>query len=117
MSAGRLTLQVEELDMAELLHDLTARCQLDAQKARCDLQLRTDGHIHGRWDRMRIEQLVTNLLSNAFKYGSGKPVQLEARLRDGLVRLSVTDHGIGIDPRSLDDIFDRFARAVSARHY
>jgi signal transduction histidine kinase len=68
-------------------------------------------------DRLRIEQVISNLLSNAVKYGQGKPVDVALEVRDGAARLTVRDHGIGIDPRHQERIFERFERAVSTRHY
>jgi signal transduction histidine kinase len=76
-----------------------------------------DAELVGRWDRSRLEQIVLSLLSNALKYGAGKPVEIEAHLVDDAVSLSVADHGIGIEPAALARIFDRFERAVSMRHY
>jgi signal transduction histidine kinase len=72
----------------------------------------------GVWDRMRLEQIVTNLLSNALKYGGGHPVQM--RLQEsgpGSVVLSVRDAGMGMDPSVLGRIFGRFERGHSGRHY
>jgi signal transduction histidine kinase len=71
----------------------------------------------GRWDRARIEQVVSNLLGNAIKFGSGRPIEITLRKERQAARLTVTDHGIGIDPAQCDAIFDRFTRAVSATHY
>ncbi|MCE9669202.1 ATP-binding protein [Myxococcus stipitatus] len=59
-----------------------------------------------------------NLLTNAAKYGAGRPVQVEAAAEsDDLVRLSVRDEGIGISEEDLPRLFGRFERAVSDRHY
>jgi signal transduction histidine kinase len=66
---------------------------------------------------MRIEQVVSNLLANALKYGDGKPIEVRVTRSDGWARLIVHDHGIGIGPDDLDRIFERFERAVSPRHY
>jgi signal transduction histidine kinase len=60
---------------------------------------------------------VSNLLSNALKYGQGRPVLVELHESGGAIQLTVTDHGIGIDSDSLQRIFGRFERAVSFRHY
>src|SRR5260370_18691878 len=69
------------------------------------------------WDRTRLGQIVSNLVSNAIKYGGGRPIELVGRGVDDSATLIVRDHGIGIDPRMRERIFDPFARAVSARNY
>ena len=75
------------------------------------------GPVPGRWDAARLEQVVLNLLSNAAKFGAGKPIDVRVELQGELARLSVTDLGIGIDPSVHERIFGRFARAVSSAHY
>jgi signal transduction histidine kinase len=71
----------------------------------------------GHWDRLRLEQVITNLLTNAIKYGRGRPLETtcEGTSTHGVVR--IRDHGIGIDPDQISRIFGRFERAVSARSY
>ena len=89
----------------------------DLARAGCDVAIHADTPLVGRWDRMRLDQIVTNLLSNALKYGKGKPVTLEVhRVGEG-VSLSVRDQGIGIAIEDQARIFDRFERAVSQRNY
>jgi PAS domain S-box-containing protein len=115
--AGRLALEHETVDFAALLQDVVARAEADAAGAGCQLVLRAESPVVGRWDRLRLEQVVTNLLSNALKYGAAHPVELSV-LQDGsTARLTVKDHGIGIAPESQARIFQRFERAVSERHY
>ena len=69
------------------------------------------------WDRLRLEQLVTNLLSNALKYGNGRPVAVQAAGKATGVRISVEDHGIGIGAEDIARVFRRFERAVSGKNY
>jgi signal transduction histidine kinase len=71
----------------------------------------------GRWDRIRSEQLVVNLLANAIKYGAGKPVEVLLQGDTHSVTLTVRDNGIGIKPEQRDRLFGRFERLVSMRHY
>jgi signal transduction histidine kinase len=69
--------------------------------------------IVGFWDRVRLDQVASNLIQNAIKYGEGKPVEVtvtEAEM--GRASLCVTDHGQGIAPDAQSRIFERFQRAV-----
>jgi len=61
--------------------------------------------------------VLSNLLSNALKYGAGQPVHVHVEEADGLARLWVRDEGIGIDAAAHARIFQKFERAVSERHY
>jgi signal transduction histidine kinase len=67
----------------------------------------------GVWDRTRLEQVVTNLVTNAARYGHGKPIDITVAADARSVRLVVRDHGIGIAPEDQRRIFERFERAAS----
>jgi signal transduction histidine kinase len=71
----------------------------------------------GRWDPSRLEQVVTNLIMNAIKFGAGRPIEIRVGQRDGVARLVIEDHGIGIDPDRLPHVFERFERAVPWANY
>jgi len=64
----------------------------------------------GRWDRRRLEQVVSNLIGNAMKFGHGESISVSVEATANLARLSVRDHGIGIGAKDHDWIFDRFER-------
>ncbi len=68
-------------------------------------------------DRTRLEQIASNLVSNAVKYGRGRPISVRVRAEGARVRLEVEDRGIGIAPGDQERIFGRFERAVSSRNY
>ena len=68
-------------------------------------------------DALRVSQILTNVLSNAVKYGAGKPIRVSVEASDDSVRLSVEDRGIGIPEEDLGRVFERYQRAASARHY
>ncbi|WP_375766431.1 ATP-binding protein [Archangium gephyra] len=117
LSTGRMALQLEDVDLAEVAREVVARFLPEAQRARCELVLHADRPVAGQWDRLRLEQALTNLLSNALKYGAGKPVHIQVEPVEGRARLVVRDEGIGIQPEAMGRIFNRFERAVSERHY
>ncbi|QSQ27175.1 PAS domain S-box protein [Pyxidicoccus parkwayensis] len=115
--AGRLQLTLESVDLAELVRELVARYEPQAQRAQARILVEAKAAVVGTWDRSRLEQVVSNLLSNALKYGAGRPVRVRVESRGEVARLMVRDEGIGIEPQSLHRIFQRFERAVSERHY
>jgi signal transduction histidine kinase len=72
----------------------------------------------GRWDRLRLDQVISNLLSNAMKYGGEeKLIEIGVAEADGFVAVSIRDHGLGISPEDQDRIFERFERLISVRHF
>ena len=117
VSAGKLTLEREPVDLGELVSDVVARHGDEITRAVNTVTLNVSEVVVVSCDRLRIDQVVTNLLTNALKYGGGKPIEISiARDAEG-VRLVVRDHGIGIGAEHQARIFNRFERAVSVRHY
>jgi hypothetical protein len=88
-----------------------------AARAGCDLVVEPTGPLEGRWDRLRVEQVLTNLIANAIKYASGAPIEIGVERRGDDVMLEVRDHGPGLADTDFPRIFDRFERAASTRHY
>ena len=116
-SAGRLRVEYSDLDLERSVHDMAERLKPNLLAAKCELTMRIEGPLAGRWDRLRVDRVISNLLTNALKYGAGKPIELGARQEAGVAILSVRDHGIGIALADHQRISERFARAVSAEHY
>ncbi|AKI99519.1 Sensory box histidine kinase [Archangium gephyra] len=117
LGAGRLVLRPEPLDLAVLVREVAERFEPELARTGSRLTLEAPAPVPGSWDRLRLEQVVTNLISNAVKYGQGKPIGLTVEARDGRAHLAVSDAGIGIAPEHLERVFGRFERAVSERHY
>jgi signal transduction histidine kinase/CHASE1-domain containing sensor protein len=116
IGAGRLDLELEELDLAEVAREVVDRFEDEARRARCTIALDAEP-ARGRWDRTRLDQVLTNLLSNALKYGPEKPVLVRVESAGDRAVLSVQDRGIGISEGDQRRIFQRFERAVSRRNY
>jgi PAS domain S-box-containing protein len=113
--SGKLTIERETVNFCELVTEVLDRLrpQLVSDTGTVP-QLLVCEHVIGQWDRFRLEQVVNNLLTNAARYGQGKPIEVSVKSQDGRVHFRVTDHGLGIAKKDQDRIFDRFERAISA---
>lgn len=114
INTGRLEIVREQVDLCELVTDLVDRYAEQLDEAGCTLHLETCEPLVGWWDRFRLEQVAANLLTNAIRYGAGKPIHVSVRADDGNAVLEVRDEGIGIRPEDRERIFRQFERAVPA---
>ncbi|RYZ39498.1 MAG: response regulator [Myxococcaceae bacterium] len=117
ITSGRLKLTRTDVDLADLLVEVTRFAEEEARRDGTQLTVSVNGPVTGPFDPSRISQVVHNLVANALKFGRGKPVDVTLRPDGEQVRLSVVDHGIGIKPEDRERIFERFERAVSTHHY
>jgi PAS domain S-box-containing protein len=117
VASGKLELDRQETDLAEVAREVVARNEEPAGQVGSPLRLEANGAVRGSWDRGRLEQVAEALLVNALKYGRGRPIDVRVDGDGVLARLLVRDHGIGIAAEDQARIFDRFERAASARHY
>jgi PAS domain S-box-containing protein len=115
--AKRMVFRKEEVDIFDLSRDVVARLSNDIRDSGSSVQFLRDGSALANCDRLRIEQVITNLLTNALKYGNRKPVHIDVWNDSSKAVISVRDFGIGISQEDQQRIFDRFERAVSSRHF
>jgi len=114
---GKLTLCQEDVELTEVVRDVAVRAADEIQRAGCSLTVTAHEPIHGFWDRLRLEQILTNLVQNACKYGRGGPIQIRVEQMGNCARVLVQDAGIGISAPDQARIFDPFQRAVTGTHY
>lgn len=117
IAAGNLSLHNEEVDLTVLLSDIIDRFSEHLRRAGCKVSLEANARVFGQWDKNRLDQVFTNIVSNAFKYGRGKPIEITISQDPDHARVSVHDHGIGVAPEDRARIFGRFERAVCERSY
>ncbi|WP_257449186.1 sensor histidine kinase [Archangium lipolyticum] len=117
LEGDRLEVRVEHLELCTLAREVADRLAGEATRAGCTLEVEAECEVPGLWDRKLLEQVLFHLLSNALKYGAGRPVRLRVSQVEGCARLTVRDEGIGIAPEDVPRIFGRYERAVSERHY
>jgi PAS domain S-box-containing protein len=121
IATGKLTINPERFDLAQALTQVVDSFSATAARAGCDLTLRPppspSQSFEGWWDRLRVEQVMTNVLANAFKYGAGEPVVVSLTREGDEAVIEIADHGPGIPEDDLERIFGRFERAAPKRHY
>lgn len=113
LQSGGLRVQRKEIDLVELVHDAAERQQ--ASLVKHDLKLTAPEALIVEVDPVRIEQVITNFLSNAIKYSpNGGAIDLRVEREGDWARVSVSDHGIGISPEALGKLFQRYYRTAEA---
>jgi two-component system OmpR family sensor kinase len=114
MNATRMHPQVESVDFAEVVREVVESYSPEAVFNRSPLTVSAPSTLPGRWDRLALEQIVSNLISNAIKFGAGASIDVSLESKpDGSVQFEVHDRGIGIAEVDQERIFGRFERLAS----
>ncbi|RMQ40867.1 Sensor histidine kinase/response regulator [Pseudomonas cichorii] len=112
---GKLSIRPSAFDLSELVSQVLENFSAQIAANDSSVSLYADETVIGVWDEFRIEQVVANLLTNAMRYGSRKPIVVRVYCENGEARVEVTDQGIGISEENLKRIFQQFER-VTANH-
>jgi signal transduction histidine kinase/Na+/proline symporter len=108
----RLRLSPEPLDLRQSAAEVIERHRGEIAAAGNTVRLEAAGPVTGSWDRLRIEQVITNLLTNALKYAPRSPVEIRVEDDGGHARVVVRDEGPGIAEADQARIFRPFERAT-----
>jgi PAS domain S-box-containing protein len=109
INAGKMSYNMEPFNFAEMLTASVEAVQHTAPQYEINIQRNADVTVTG--DRIRLEQVVHNFLTNAVKYSpENKTVLINSIIEEDSIVVSVQDFGIGIAPDHLDKIFDRYYR-------
>ncbi|WP_208511740.1 hybrid sensor histidine kinase/response regulator [Variovorax paradoxus] len=121
MRKDALSIQPKPTDLAQLARAVVENLRQQAEAAGSEISLRAPAELPGVWDEFRIEQVLTNLLTNALRYGGGRPVEMVVAQvgtgEDGFARVSVRDRGIGIAAEDQARIFEQFERTEHSRKH
>jgi PAS domain S-box-containing protein len=115
ITTGHLELEPEEFELAEATRETCERFRESTAESGFMVEVDARPPLLGIWDRLRFEQVLTNLLSNALKYGNSQPVSVTARAQGENVEIAVSDRGVGIAEEDLERIFGQFERATQRR--
>ena len=115
LATGRLAIKLEPMDLVEVVNEIVATYRPEAETIGSPIRVSAPPGVPGFWDPLRVGQIITNLLSNALKYGRAKPIDVTVETKGDRARIAVRDHGIGIPREQWESIFDRFDRGAVPR--
>ncbi|MBK5343961.1 MULTISPECIES: hybrid sensor histidine kinase/response regulator [unclassified Pseudomonas] len=111
---GKLSIRPNRFDLSQLVGNLLQNFAQQMEAAETEVSFTAPEPVVGHWDEFRIEQVVSNLLTNALRYGGRSPIQVRVYREGDEARIEVQDHGIGISEENQKRIFQQFER-VSAK--
>jgi signal transduction histidine kinase len=117
ITRGSFQLNPGPVDLRDVVREVLDRFDLEIQRNHVTVTMNAPDPVPGIWDAARIDQVITNLISNALKYGAGRPIEVSVRVEVSQAVVVVRDHGIGIPKDEQSKIFGPFARVVAAKHH
>jgi PAS domain S-box-containing protein len=117
IAAGGFTPEVAPMDLVDLVAAVAGRMETDASAAGSRIEVSAPASLEGCWDRAALDQVVTNLLANAVKFGRGHPIAVALERRGAHARVAVRDQGPGVAAADRERIFQQFERGVSDRSF
>lgn len=115
ITTGRMKLEPKKGDLSEIVKGVIERVPVTMHRADYPIAFHADSAISGMWDRLRIEQVVINILSNAIKYGENRPIEITVQKKGGNAVIQIKDHGAGIPHDLQKRIFERFERGAAKK--
>lgn len=113
LRTGKFNIQPEKFNLTLMLNEVLNRFTPQLQETGTEISLETPHDVLGNWDRFRLEQVVTNLLTNAMKYGNNNPILMKVLDEGRQVKIIVSDQGRGIADVDMERIFEQFERAIT----
>ena len=117
ITGGGFQLNPGPVDLRDLVREVLGRFDLEMQRRHVTLKVNAPDPAPGIWDAAHIDQVITNLISNALKYGAGRPIEVSVRAEASQAVVAVRDHGIGIPEDEQSKIFGPFAPVLAATHH
>ncbi|EJM10090.1 MULTISPECIES: hybrid sensor histidine kinase/response regulator [Pseudomonas] len=111
---GKLSIRPSRFDLVQLVSNLLQNFAPQVDTAECSTHFVAEHPVVGNWDEFRIEQVISNLLTNALRYGGKSQIDVRVYAHEGQARVEVQDRGIGISEENQKRIFQQFER-VSAK--
>ncbi len=117
ITTGRMNLALEDTDLVHITKQVNMSFSEVLKRKKYKIKINAQSPVVGKWDKVRIEQIITNLFSNAIKYGDGKPIDIHIIKSGEKAKFIIQDRGIGIGPTEQKVIFDLFKRVNEKEEY
>ncbi len=117
ITTGRMKLQLENTDLVSVTEQVRQSFSEMLKKEKYKIKIYAKSSVVGVWDKARIKQVITNLVSNAIKYGESKPIEIKIFVMGSQGKFIIKDEGMGIPPKEQEVIFDLFKRASGSKEY
>jgi signal transduction histidine kinase len=117
LDLGSITILPARVDLLALARDRIQGQAEDIARSGSTVCLHGEAPVVGQWDASAVGRVLDKLLSNAIRFGGGRPIDVTVSQHDGKGRIVVHDRGIGIPPHRMASVFERFERGVSERNY
>jgi signal transduction histidine kinase len=116
ITSGKMVLNREYFNLHDMIKDVVAQHsqQYNRHQTTIDLVIKDD--LVGLWDKVRIEQVITNILTNAVKYAPNKPIRTVLARKDSFAKIQITDQGPGIALEDQERIFNRYERVSDTQN-
>lgn len=117
MGSSEIVLSRNPCNLSQLVSDIVTQIKDNPSRNKSKITTQIAENIIGNWDCKRLEQVVTNLITNAIKYGLEKPIEISLFQENHSAIFKVKDLGIGIAKDDVPKLFARFVRVVPVKHY
>ncbi len=113
ITSGKLILKKTEFSLKEMINDVTTQYAQQLQDSNTPVNLNVVEDSTGFWDKLRLEQVIINLFTNAAKYAPNRPISITLSKEKNFAKIEVKDMGPGIAEVDQERIFNRFERVSS----
>ncbi|MBD3263112.1 PAS domain S-box protein, partial [Candidatus Woesearchaeota archaeon] len=116
LNSPNTKLNYEEFNLLEKIQDIIKKNKLALEKNRIVLDLDFSQNLNIEADKLKIEELINNLISNSIKYSPKKSIiRIKAEDEDDFVKISISDEGVGMTEEQINHIFDEFYKIDESR--
>ena len=112
---GKLSIRPAEFDLARTVDRLLENFSAQISAAQSSVNFTAEYPVVGQWDEFWIEQVISNLLTNALRYGANKPIDVTVYIEGNQAVVDVRDQGIGISQENQQRVFQQFERVSASQ--